>query len=452
MPWLHAFFPWVSRAAAFAYYRIEYAGTPVPRVGPALLVANHPNSLLDPMLVVAAAGRRVRFLAKAPLFTDPKTGFLVRAAGAIPVYRRADDPAQMERNVDAFRAVHEAIASGDAVGIFPEGLSHSEPSLASLKTGAARMALGAYAIAGRTFPIVPVGLVFRQKDVFRSRALVVRGEAVTWDDLARRGQEDGEAVRDLTDRIAEALRRVTVNLEDWADRPLVECAVRIWEAEHATPPAGVERVARLEVTTRILAEVRRRRDVEGEALACEVNAHRRRLDRLGLRPSDLGADVSVRRGLSWSVARVPFVMPLALVVALLGFLLFYVPYRLTGWVVDRARVDQDQRSTWKLLVGIAVYGIWVLAGAAVAGATRTTGTTGGGGAQGLLAGLAVLLLMPLIGMVGLVVRERWRGAWQDARRFFLLRSRRRLIAQLRANQQALGTRLDALYVRTGAQP
>ena len=63
-----------------------------------LLVANHPNSLLDPAMVAVAARRPVRFLAKAPLFSDRLVGFLVRGAGSIPVYRKSDDPSQVGRN------------------------------------------------------------------------------------------------------------------------------------------------------------------------------------------------------------------------------------------------------------------------------------------------------------------------------------------------------------------
>ncbi len=137
--WLTPLFPWVARVGAFTYYRMRSGGETVPRRGPVLLVANHPNSLLDPLLVAAVAGRPVRFLAKAPLFADWKIGWLIRAAGAIPVYRRADDPASMDRNEEMFRAVHAALAGGAAVGIFPEGLSHSEPALAPLRTGAARI-------------------------------------------------------------------------------------------------------------------------------------------------------------------------------------------------------------------------------------------------------------------------------------------------------------------------
>ena len=143
--WLFPAFSVVCNAAARICYRFTVAGERVPTTGPVLLVANDPNSLLDPVLVSAAARRPVRFLAKAPLFTDRKVGWIVRASGAIPIYRRVDNPEAMDGNVDTFRAVHHALAGGAAIGIFPEGLSHSEPGITPLKTGAARIALGTLA-------------------------------------------------------------------------------------------------------------------------------------------------------------------------------------------------------------------------------------------------------------------------------------------------------------------
>ena len=432
--WLTPLFPWVARIGAFTYYRMRSGGEAVPRRGPVLLVANHPNSLLDPLLVAAAARRPVRFLAKAPLFADWKIGWLIRAAGAIPVYRRADDPAHMDRNEEMFRAVHAALAGGAVVGMFPEGLSHSEPALAPLRTGAARIALGAHALTGRPFPVVPIGLVFRQKDTFRSDALVLVGQPVPWDDLAARGVDDEAVVRVLTGRIAAALRQLTVNLERWQDQPLVDCAMRIWEAERGVPPDPGDRVARLGATTRILATVRQSEHAAGTGLARDVEAHRRRLRRLGLRPVDLAADVSLGRGARWAGRRVALVMPLAAAVAIAGLVLFWVPYRVTGFVVDRMRRPPDQRSTYKLLVGIVVYAAWVVALSALGAATWNA-----------WAGVALLVGAPALGMSGLIIRERWRGAGGDVRRFLLLRSRRKLVDTLRAAQRDLGVRLNALY-------
>ena len=428
--WLLPALSVLGRVAGRVYYRLTISGARVPHTGPVLLVANHPNAMLDPMLVVGATRRSVRFLGKATLFADTWIGWLVRATGAIPVYRRADDASAMGRNVGMFHAVQEALAQGWAVGIFPEGITHGGSSLVPLKTGAARIAL---AVPGRPFPIVPIGLVFRQKEAFRSSAAVIVGEQVDWADLAERGAEDPDAVRELTDRIDEALRRVTVNLEQWADRPLAECAVRIWEVERGTKGDRAERVARLKTTTTLLARARADASGRWERVIKDVAAHDRRLRRLGLGPWDLKADVSVGSGLRWSARQAWLLMLPAMASAALGFLVFWPAYHATDRVVNLVGPDAEQRSSHRLLIGIALHAAWLLA-LATATALLTNVTTG----------LVVLILLPVIGVIGLAVRERWRGAWNDVRRFFLLRSRRSLVQTLRERQHALRTRLEEM--------
>lgn len=401
-----------------------------------MLVANHPNSLLDPMVVLTAARRPVRFLAKAPLWDDPKTAWLVKLGRAIPVYRASDDPTKLARNAAMFDAVHAALATGDAVGLFPEGISHSEPSIAPLKTGAARIALGAASLVGGAFPIIAVGLVFREKEVFRSEGLALVGEPIAWDDLAARGARDGDAVRELTERIDAAIRQQTLNLAQWEDAPLVDGAMEIWEAEQRAAPEPAARIARLAETTRILAEVRAAPDGATDALTQDVLAHVRRLTRLGLRPDDLAVDTTGRAAAGWATLRIPLLLPPWIAVAVLGWLLFVVPYRLTGVVVDRFRLERDTRSSWKLLIGAALYTAWVVLLAVVVGWRF-----------GWWLAVAALAVIPVIGLTGLLVRERWHGAWADVRRWALLRSRRRLVASLRQTQHDLGRRLDQLFTQ-----
>jgi hypothetical protein len=128
------------------------------------------------------------------------------------------------------------------------------------------------------------------------------------------------------------------------------------------------------------------------------------------------------------------VLPLAAVVALLGFLLFFVPWWLTGHVAARFRPEPDQGATYKLLGGIVLYGLWLAVLAVLAWALVAP-----------WAALVVLVATPAVGMTGLLVRERWRGDWRDARRFLLLRTRGDLAAQLAERQRALAERLHVLY-------
>jgi glycerol-3-phosphate O-acyltransferase/dihydroxyacetone phosphate acyltransferase len=432
--WLLPFLSQLSTVAARTFYRIEIVGPEVPRSGPVLLVANHPNSLLDPALVAAAADRSVRFLAKSTLFSDPRVGWLVRGSGAIPVYRRSDDPAAAAHNIDMFEAVFQALAHGAAVGIFPEGISHSQPALAQLRTGSARIALGACARHGAMFPLIPVGLLLREKGVFRSEALVIRGETVSWEDLAGRDVEDQEAVRDLTHRLESALRAVTVNLEHWEDSPLIDCAAAVWSAEMGEEGDRIEQLKRSQTAAGVLADLRRQGDGRWVELARDVDLHRRRLHRLGLTPADLDAQIDLATGARWTLRRLHLFGPPAIVLAFMGALLFWVPFHLTDGIIALIQPEEDQRSTYKILIGALAYFCWILSLAALSGWYWGGWTA-----------LAVVVVLPLWGLAGQWVRERWRGAWGDARRFFLLRSRQDLRSQLKEDQRNLANRLHQAF-------
>lgn len=432
--WLLPALSVVSSAASRIYYRFEVSGPPLPKDGPLLVFANHPNSLFDPALVAAAARRPVRFLAKSTLFAHPWVGWLVRAAGAIPVYRRGEAEGAAELNVSVFEAVFEELGRGAAIGIFPEGISHSEPSLAKLKTGTARIALGSWERHRRVFPLIPVGINLRDKGVFRSEAVAIRGEPIRWHDLAARGACDEAAVRALTERIETALRQVTVNLERWRDRPLIETAESIWSAELDPAADPGDRARRAEQGARVLADLRRRGERRWQRLARELTLHRRRLRRLGLQPADLDARVDLASAAGWAARRLHLLAPPVVAIALLSVGLFWLPYRVTDLAVAAARPASDQRSTYKLLAAVPIYLLWIAL--LVTLAWRYLGA---------VTALALVAAAPPIGVAGLWILERWRGAWDDARRFFLLRSRRRLWEQLKADQARLAAALLQLY-------
>ena len=430
--WLAPILSHVSTVALRIYYRLHRAGGQVPPNGPVLLVANHPNSLLDPAMVALAAGRPVRFLAKAPLFTDPLVGFLVRGAGSIPVYRRVDDAAQVARNEEMFRAVHDALAHGAAVGIFPEGLSHNEPSLAPLKTGAARIALGTLATHGIRVPIIPVGSVFRDKNIFRSEALVTVGRAIQWEDLSPDAGGDGKGVRELTHRIDRALRDVTVNLEGWEDAGLVEIAEAIYAAEYGKASDLAAWVGRLRMTTETLTHLRQTSDGT-VPLAKDISRHARILQRLGLRPRDLVEDPKRPGMLWWLMRRLPLggVVPLA--VLAIGTAVFFVPYRLTGILERKARPRDDVRATHKLLTGAITFPLWIVALALFAGIIA-----------GPLVGLLTFLALPALGLFTLGLHEQWGQARTEASRYMTLRRRQETLEPLREQQRELAMRLKAV--------
>src|SRR6202795_1753911 len=199
------------------FRRVEVAGLEnVPGDSPVIFVLNHPNALVDPAFLLCLAPRRVVFVAKAPLFRMPVIGYLVRALDSLPAYRRQDEGEDPTRNIETFNAARQLLARGVTIGICPEGVSHDEPRLKPLKTGAARIALAAASSdVAMDLKIVPVGLYYTEKTTFRSSALLYFAEGLPVKPVVLEpdGTPPRVAVRELSDRIEKALREVMLHAE-----------------------------------------------------------------------------------------------------------------------------------------------------------------------------------------------------------------------------------------------
>lgn len=438
--WLYRAMPLISELAVRSYYRMTVAGARLPADGPVLLVANHNNSLVDPALVAATAGRNVRFLAKAPLFTHPLIGWLVRGVGSVPVYRQQDDPTLVSQNLDSFRDVHRVLAGGDVVGIFPEGISHSASRLAPLKTGAARMAIGAAAQLQHDFPIIAVGLVFRDRDAFRSEAHVIIGEPFAWNDLVR-DVDDRTTVRALTERIEQAMRRVSVNLEQWEDEPLVRTAEEVWRAEFGAEKSPAAEVERLRIITEALRELREGKEHPWRETALELRAHGRALRKIDLTPEDLVTTITTGEAARWMLRKLPLV-PL-LPISLLGAIFFWPPKKLAVWGADYTarREGDDTVVTHRILVGGVAFPFWIVL-------TSLAMTLWAGWTAGLL----FALVQPFWAFAALAVGERRQSMWTAIRRYMLRRFIGDRLDTLRSSQRALAAKLQALLERTSVVP
>jgi glycerol-3-phosphate O-acyltransferase/dihydroxyacetone phosphate acyltransferase len=432
--WMLRAMPTMGRLATHGYYRVTVAGPVPPRDGPELIVANHTNSLLDVAFVVLASRRRVRFMTKAPLFDYPGIGWLVKAVGSVPVYRRQDNPKLVAQNLDVFRDVHKAVAQGFAVGIFPEGTSHSASRLQPLKTGAARIALGAaLELGGKPFPIIPIGMTFRDRQSFRSPAHAIVGTSCEWSDLAGRGPGDKEAVRELTRRIEKSMHAVTLNLHDWQDEQLVRMAESVWSAEFDSPDDSHRQIERLANTTKALARLRLGDDAQWRAAARQLKSHERLLLRLGLTPDSLHNNVSLAGGAAWLAKRAPIL--LLIPIAVVGMVVFWIPREITGAIGTKAakKEGDDSIPTFRVMYGGVVFLLWFILVAIAVGI-----------AWGVIAGTATFFALPLLAFVTMAIAESRRFVYQSIRRYFTLRRQRDRVAKLRQRQHELAQMLRDL--------
>lgn len=189
----------------------------VPDTGPVLLAANHPGSILDSVLMSTALPRPIRYLARSGLFRIPLIAAFFRQMGAIPIYRSHETDGAAARNRDVFARVYELFASGGCVGIFPEGQNSPTEQVAPLRSGAARIALGAEADNGYGLglTIVPVGINFESRELLTAAVLLRFGTPIRVSDYATLHRANPHAaVEQLTADLQAALRKQAVHIED----------------------------------------------------------------------------------------------------------------------------------------------------------------------------------------------------------------------------------------------
>ncbi|HYP02184.1 MAG TPA: 1-acyl-sn-glycerol-3-phosphate acyltransferase [Pyrinomonadaceae bacterium] len=317
----------LSIALRLFFRRIEIGGARmVPASEPLVFVSNHPNGLIDPALIFCALPRRISFLAKSTLFRIPVIRFLVTAVESLPLYRRVDTDENLSKNRITFERCHALLRQNRCIALFPEGVSHNATRLLPVKTGAARIALGALSVEqgaqGDERPlgvlkIVPVGLYYTSMTSFRSEALIRFGAPIEARPvrLDAHGEPPREAVKELSARIEEALLHVTLNVEDDEELEVVTKAQQLFSSLYETlslrQTLSAEFDLRRRIAEHLLPDSVRAGERQG-ALRRRILRHEEELGALGIDAENLSLLTHTR----WHVFR-HFLLRGALVLALL---------------------------------------------------------------------------------------------------------------------------------------
>lgn len=428
------------------YYRgIHVEGLErVPRRDPVLLVVNHPNALVDALVVGWILPRRVLITAKSTIFANPIAGALLRFIGVVPLRRAKDEapsaaPLNPARNRQTFEAVHRALARGGMVLIFPEGKSHDEPSLAPLKTGAARMALHASASGDvPNLSVVPIGLTFERKDAPRTRVFAQIGEPISMESWRTpQGAPPAEA---LTSEIDTRLRAVTLNYSTVDDAARsVRLASLVAALFEDVPPLGeLSRPLGEEAAiARRIDELRARLPFADAAMRAQADRLTDRLEALQRLAADHGImveDFGVERDLGKAfrfVVRESWLLLIGGPIALWGRLNHWLPFRLARVVAMQSVESAADPAMRELVAGTVFVLLTYLAQTAVVGAV-----------WGPLVGLGYLASLPVAAEINFRLSDRMQLVLARARAFLLFRRDRSL--QMRIREELASLRAEVL--------
>lgn len=344
---------------ALLHHRVEVRQAPgLTEEGPQLANASHFGGFTDPLLLIHVMDRVPRFIAHDAIWKFPLIGRVLDWVGAIPVHKSKNGG--RESNDEMFRSTYQALRDGDLVTIFPEGITVDDPRIAHIKTGSARIALGARASGVEGITLLSVGIHYGNKAALRSKIFIDIGYAVDLDDsigdyVAPGEPEDAsnrDAVVALTEDMEERLRWAAPDFKNWttARNLSAAAAITLRPADGSEPNVGHgdrERLARLLDE----ASVARKRDV-----ADAVDRYQSELDALGISDELLVDGLGSRRAFLWSVVKDLVVALILIPAVVIGAIANAIPLTIV-WLIGRLKVADAMMATIKPIGAVVAFGL-----------------------------------------------------------------------------------------------
>ncbi|NQV52488.1 MAG: 1-acyl-sn-glycerol-3-phosphate acyltransferase [Flavobacteriales bacterium] len=224
--------PLVSISLRAYFKRIDVRGQEHLDYKHLLLVSNHPSAMFDPLLMAVTSKKPLHFIAGIEWFGEGlKKWLFTKHFNMIPVYRPWLKTGKNQDNKDMFRECYLSLERGDSVIIYPEAESITVSWIRELKTGAARIKLGADQHLkeqgiDEEVKIVPVGLNYSNPHRFQSGLLINIGEPIDFNDIDKDG-EPKEVARKMTERIKQSMEDQVLHIEQAEHNPLIKAAMKL---------------------------------------------------------------------------------------------------------------------------------------------------------------------------------------------------------------------------------
>ena len=356
-------------ALGFYFRRIErFHPERVPASGPLLFTSNHPNSLTDSFIIGTSVTRKVNFVATIQLFRFTPLKVFFTRCGVIPINRVKDDPRAMRSVAETFAACFRVLEKGEAVGIFPEGITYDDAQLKEVKTGAARMALELESRhEGKLgLNILPTGLTYSAKESYRSDALIHFGEPILVRDfLEGYAERRKDCIHRLTAEIEHRLQLLIMHLPQLEHARLVEGIKRLYldrlvlanSAVHEPVSPRAEELMLSQAIVQVVEEVYQAQPARAAAFAGRLDAYERRLARLRISDEWLARFPEKKKMVRHTLWR-GFLAILGLPLALYGWVHRLLPFAVVGWAVHRfpqPSTRKAQTSTTAIAAGVVAF-------------------------------------------------------------------------------------------------
>jgi 1-acyl-sn-glycerol-3-phosphate acyltransferase len=195
--------------------RIRVSGKEnIPKKGAVLFAVNHPNGLIDPLIVTTSILRKNHYLVRAASFKKPIIKKFLETLNLMPIYRIRDGASQLGKNQEIFDNCFDIFKKGETLMIFPEGSHNRKRTIRPLSKGFTRIVFGAIdKYPDLKITIVPVGLTYQNASYYPTKVAVVFGKPIAANDFYN-PQKQNISVVQLKNEVSYQLKKVSVHIND----------------------------------------------------------------------------------------------------------------------------------------------------------------------------------------------------------------------------------------------
>lgn len=191
----------------------------IPKKGAVLFAVNHPNALIDPLLVATTNRRMQHFLVRAAVFKNPVIKKLLATLNLMPIYRIRDGVKELAKNEHIFNTCFSILKKGQTLMIFPEGTHNIKRTVRPVSKGFTRIAFGTIdRFPNVRITIIPVGITYQNASLYPTSVTVSYGNPIIAND--HYDVNDLQAsIMNLRTQVSNQLKEITVHIPDDENYP-----------------------------------------------------------------------------------------------------------------------------------------------------------------------------------------------------------------------------------------
>jgi len=199
----------------FYYKKIGVIGKEnIPKDKAVLFVANHQNSLIDPLLIATTCNRNSYYITRAQAFKNSIVKVLLSSINMLPIYRIRDGFETLPKNNEVFQQCFNILENNKAILIFPEGNHNLQRRIRVISKGFTRIVFGTLEKYPKIeIDIIPIGLNYSDPNAYASKVNIYYGKAISANEYWEKFDKN-ESVNELKNEVNKQLKLLTTHIED----------------------------------------------------------------------------------------------------------------------------------------------------------------------------------------------------------------------------------------------